>query len=220
MIALRARAAVAFVGLAAVFVSPRAATAHPPGDPAVARILYQEWRVRGASEKVLLAMFEAAFTESGMRNLTYGDRDSVGVFQMRLRYFSWAEATNVHLEARWFLRTAISRERYYGSAGSLAQGVERSAAGWKYNANQGYALAWIRYARGAAPMPPPSSGSFRARVAVSALNVRTGPGLGFRIAGLLHDGAVVSVSGTSGGWYKILYGGSYRWIAGWYTRRV
>ncbi len=121
---------------------------HPPGDPTVARILYQEWLARRASYKVLLAMFEAAFTESGMRNLTYGDRDSVGVFQMRLMYFSWAEATNVQLEARWFLRTAIPLERYYSTSGRLAQAVERSAAGWKYDTNRGYAEAWIRYVRG------------------------------------------------------------------------
>ena len=125
-----------------------AAQARPSGDPNVARILYQEARSFRASGKVLLAMFEAAVTESGMRNLRWGDRDSRGVFQIRVRYWGWATATNVHLSARWFLRRAIPRQWRYGSAGALAQAVEVSARPWLYNRNGGWARAWIRYVGG------------------------------------------------------------------------
>ena len=61
---------------------------------------------------------------------------------------------------------------------------------------------------------------FRARVTSGPLNVRTGPGTGYRIVGLLRYGTVVTVSAVSNGWYRISYGGYYRWIAGSYTRRV
>ncbi len=65
-----------------------------------------------------------------------------------------------------------------------------------------------------------SSVLFRAKVVTSGLNVRTGPSTGYGIVGSLGYGTIVNVYGTSGSWYKILYGGYYRWIAGWYTVRV
>ena len=36
-----------------------------------------------ASPKVRLAAFETAIVESGVHNLNYGDRDSIGVYQQR-----------------------------------------------------------------------------------------------------------------------------------------
>ena len=60
----------------------------------------------------------------------------------------------------------------------------------------------------------------RAMVNVGALNVRTGPGTGYGIVGTLGYGAVVNVYESYYGWYKIIYGGYYRWIAGAYTVRV
>ena len=66
----------------------------------------------------------------------------------------------------------------------------------------------------------PSGVLFRAKVTVSALNVRTGPSTGYSIVGTLGYGTIVNVYGTSGSWYKISYGGYYRWIAGWLTARV
>ena len=71
-----------------------------------------------------------------------------------------------------------------------------------------------------APAPSAPAGLFRAKVTVSSLNVRTGPGTGYSIVGRLGYGTVVTVYATSGSWYKILYGGAYRWCAGWYTVRV
>ena len=61
---------------------------------------------------------------------------------------------------------------------------------------------------------------FRAKVVSSYLNVRTGASTGYGIVGTLGYGAVVDVYATYYGWYKIIYGGYYRWIAGWYTVRV
>ena len=61
---------------------------------------------------------------------------------------------------------------------------------------------------------------FQAKVSVYGVNVRTGAGTGYAIVGSLGYGSVVNVYGTSAGWYMIIYGGYYRWIAGWYTVRV
>ncbi len=221
MNAIRTRFVTTVAGLAMVIVSARGAEAMPSGDPAVARILYQEWKARRTSEKVLLAMFEAACVESGVRNLRYGDRDSMGVFQIRTSIWGWSTATNVSLSARWFLNRAIPRQWYYSTAGRLAQAVEVSSFPWRYEQTYSWASAWIRYVRGTSTSTSTSSRVlFRARVVSGSLNVRTGPGTGYGIVGSLGVGATVNVYGTSGSWYKISYGGYYRWIAGGYTRRV
>ena len=65
-----------------------------------------------------------------------------------------------------------------------------------------------------------SSVLFRAKVTAGAVNVRTGPSTGYAIVGTLSYGTIVNVYATSNSWYKIIYGGYYRWIAGWYTVRV
>ena len=66
-----------------------------------------------------------------------------------------------------------------------------------------------------------SSVLFRAKVVSGdGVNVRTGPGTGYARVGGLYYGNIVNVYGTSGSWYKIIYAGYYRWIAGWYTVRV
>jgi uncharacterized protein YraI len=222
MRASRTHAVAALLGLAAGFVPLTGAQAYPSGDPNVARTIYQVARSRGVatSSKVMLAMFEAAVTESGMRNLTYGDRDSVGVFQLRVGIWGWWRASSVVNSANWFLDRAIPRQNWYSTAGALAQAVEVSAYPYRYNQNEGWARAWISYVSGS--YSPPSStaaASFQAKVTAS-LNVRTGPGTGYSIVGLLSAGTVVNVNGTSGGWYRITYGGAYRWIYGAYTVKV
>ena len=221
MSAVHRRMVTMVAGFAAVFAAARGAGAMPSGDPYVARVLYQEWKARRTSEKVLLAMFEAACAESGMRNLRYGDRDSMGVFQIRTWIWGWSTATNVSLSARWFLNRAIPRQWYYSTAGRLAQAVEVSAYPWRYDQHYWWAKSWINYARGTTTATTTAARVlFRVRVASGPLNVRTGPGTGYGIVGSLGTGTTVNVYGTSGSWYKISYGGSYRWIAGGYTRRV
>ncbi len=55
------------------------------------------------------------------------------------------------------------------------------------------------------------------KVTVASLNVRTGPGSTYAKVGTLSGGTVVKVYAESGGWYKIIFGGCYRWILGSYT---
>src|ERR1700756_1870861 len=70
-----------------------------------------------------LALMEAGLVESGMRNLTFGDRDSEGVFQERPSQ-GWTNVTNV---------TDAAREMYNAmnksltDPGAMAQSGERSA---------------------------------------------------------------------------------------------
>ena len=54
-----------------------------PPDPKAARAICSVARDLGASDKVLLAAYEAAIVESGVHSLPYGDLDSIGLFQQR-----------------------------------------------------------------------------------------------------------------------------------------
>lgn len=109
----------------------------------------------------------------------------------------------------------------YSIVGSLSTGTVVNVYGtsnnWykiSYGGNYRWIAGWFT-AKVAA-----SSTTFKAKVTAGVLNVRSGPSTGYSIVGTLRYGTIVTVYGTSGSWYKISYGGTYRWIAGWYTVRV
>ena len=56
----------------------------------------------------------------------------------------------------------------------------------------------------------------------SAMNVRTGPGTNYASVGTLANGTIVDVYGFAGGssWFKIWYGGGWRYVLGQYSVRV
>ncbi|MGE0711989.1 MAG: SH3 domain-containing protein [Planctomycetota bacterium] len=58
------------------------------------------------------------------------------------------------------------------------------------------------------------------RVTASALNVRTGPSLRYRILGQLRSGAQVNVVAASGDWRQIQYRGGLAWVHGAYLARL
>jgi hypothetical protein len=114
-----------------------------PPDPDVARTICRVLDRYNAPPKVRLAAFEAAIVESGVHNLNYGDRDSLGVFQQRPSQ-GWgtpAQVTNVDYAATQFITRAI-RANGGQSAGQLAQDVQRSAFPDRYDqvALQAYSL--------------------------------------------------------------------------------
>jgi LAS superfamily LD-carboxypeptidase LdcB len=117
----------------------------------VARTILDVGLAAGASERALLAAFEAALVESNMRDLDYGDRDSLGVFQQRPSA-GWGSPEQVsdpvYAARAFFLGPkragsvvggniepgAIARDkRFTGSAGELAQAVQRSAFPKRYD---------------------------------------------------------------------------------------
>ena len=84
-----------------------------PGDDASSQQIAQ-WMGANAQQAGLPAELPvmAALTESGLRNLDYGDRDSVGFFQMRTSI--WNEGPyagflqHPELQLRWFIGEALS----------------------------------------------------------------------------------------------------------------
>lgn len=113
------------------------------GQTSIARqILAVGQRLR-ASPRVLLAAIEAGLVESNLRNLNYGDRDSVGVFQQRPSQ-GWKGLRNVKAAAAEFISKAKAANTGRGSAGQLAQAVQRSAFPGRYDERRGQAQSIIR----------------------------------------------------------------------------
>jgi hypothetical protein len=97
----------------------------------------------GASAKVMLAAIEAGLVESNLNNCSNGDRDSVGVFQQRPSWGTYAQRTDVAYASRSFLTKAIAREHQYSTAGRLAQAVQVSAFPYRYDTRAGQAARLI-----------------------------------------------------------------------------
>lgn len=96
--------------------------------------------------KMLLAGMEAAIVESGVHNLSWGDRDSLGVFQQRPSVGEWgtaAQILNVDHAIMAFYRAASRYDRPGQSAGQLAQATQRSAFPLRYDQVAGQAQGLI-----------------------------------------------------------------------------
>lgn len=66
----------------------------------------------------------------------------------------------------------------------------------------------------------PSSGAGDYRVTASALNVRSGPGTGYRATGTLHNGYVLHVQSVSDGWAKYQAYSGTRYVSAKYLAAV
>jgi hypothetical protein len=131
------------------------ATEPPAPDPAVAGPVYPgdqatpqqiaAWMGTRAAQAGLPPELPvmAALTESGLRNLNYGDRDSVGFFQMRLGI--WDEGayagypSNPDLQVQWFIDHAVAVKNEYpalvndpNSWGEWVADVEQPAQQFRY----------------------------------------------------------------------------------------
>lgn len=116
-----------------------------PGDSAPKASLAQ-WMAAGASARELPPELPvmAALVESGLANLSYGDKDSVGFFQMRESFWNQGEYAgypdNAELQLDWFVDHALaerSRRLAKGLAitelefGEWIADVERPAAQYR-----------------------------------------------------------------------------------------
>jgi uncharacterized protein with LGFP repeats len=112
-------------------------------DIDVTRKVYEVGQRRNVSPRVMLAGFETGWVESHMNNLVCGDRDSLGVFQQRPSQ-GWGtpeQVTDVDYAADKFFEVAQQMEPSVGgSAGTLAQAVQRSAYPSRYDEAEGIAV--------------------------------------------------------------------------------
>ncbi|MTD58119.1 NlpC/P60 family protein [Amycolatopsis pithecellobii] len=91
---------------------------------------------RGLSPRAWQVAIQAGMTESGLHNLSYGDRDSLGIFQMRpsMGWGTEAQLRDVGYEVNKFYDVLLGVPGWdQQRPGSSAQDVERSAFPDRYH---------------------------------------------------------------------------------------
>lgn len=108
------------------------------------------------------------------------------------------------------------------ATGALKKGtrvtVSQTSGGWSRIPS-----GWVcsKYLAKASAAKAATSGSGTYRVDVSGtLNVRSGPGTGYRVTGQLRDGYVLRVSSVSGGWAKYSAYSGTRYVSAKYLDKV
>ena len=114
-----------------------------PPDPKAARAICSVARKLGASDKVILAAYEAAIVESGVHSLPYGDATSVGLFQQQDWWGTRAQRLDPYYASHEFLIRAIRQDRSFMTPGQLAQDVQISAYPLRYDQRRLQALSLI-----------------------------------------------------------------------------
>lgn len=102
-----------------------------PEQRKVALAFVKEAKRQGATYKQTKALLEAGLVESNLRNLNYGDRDSIGSLQQRNSWGSRQARLDPTQSARKFLQRAKSAKG--GTSGQLAQAVQVSAFPDRYD---------------------------------------------------------------------------------------
>lgn len=97
---------------------------------------------RGEPEQAWQVAIQAGMTESTLRNLNYGDRDSLGIFQMRpsMGWGTPEQVTDVDYQVNKFYDVLNDVPGWQSmSPGAAAQAVERSAYPERYHRWEGMA---------------------------------------------------------------------------------
>ena len=104
-------------------------------------------RQKGIPPYGWLVAVAAAMTESRLENIAYGDRDSVGLFQMRpsMGWGTSAQLTDPVYAAGKFYDVMLDEVPRWQSmsVNDAAQAVERSAFPWRYGLNEAAARALV-----------------------------------------------------------------------------
>lgn len=156
--------------------SPLIGGGHLVGSAEVAAIAEATARGMGASEKQLIALIEAGIVESTMRNINYGDRDSLGFLQQRAGWGSAKQRMNPAYATRKFIEKAKRVDKATYDAGALAQKVQVSAFPLRYGAQYANAIAILN----SAPPYVAGGGAFG--------NLAGGKGWQWQVAALAKDG--------------------------------
>jgi len=106
-----------------------------PSQQQIASRIAEVGQQRGASQKQIQAALATGWVESRYRNLAYGDRDSLGVFQQRPSqgWGSPSEVQNLDYAINAFYDAASKVNDKNMTFGQLAQAVQRSAFPARYD---------------------------------------------------------------------------------------
>ncbi|HET9872961.1 MAG TPA: M23 family metallopeptidase [Propionibacteriaceae bacterium] len=123
-----------------------------------ARIIWQVSQQMGAGDHGAVVGIATAIQESGLRNIAYGDRDSVGLFQQRAGWGSTATRMNPRLSARLFYAALRNVDGWRTmSVTRAAQNVQRSAFPNAYAKHEKPATGLVALFRSKAPAGSPQA---------------------------------------------------------------
>ena len=204
-----------------------------PSQAAIAATIAGVAQREALPSRAVTVAYAAAWQESKLQNLTYGDRDSVGIFQQRPSQ-GWGKPSQienpVYATARFF--GALVKVPGYQRLPvyQAAQAVQRSADGEAYQQYQSVAARMARAFTGQVPRavscwyPQTISGKARLDAAERALTQTFGsgsaratadPGLSVRVASARAGWAVAAWLVSHAPQYRITrvqYAG-YQWTA-------
>lgn len=106
-----------------------------------AAVIVRIGRQMGMSQRDIVTALSVAIVESGLRNVNYGDRDSLGLFQQRPSQ-GWGtpkQVTDPQYAARKFFSALKGVDRDGMDMGAAAQAVQRSAFPDRYGQQVGAA---------------------------------------------------------------------------------
>lgn len=126
-----------------------------------AKVVIQVGRQLGASDRDITIALMAGWQESGLRNLNYGDRDSIGMFQQRNAWGSRADRLDPYKSARMFFlggqqgqRGLLDfKQRNSWGLGQAAQKVQVSAYPDRYDQWQDESEQLLKELGGSAGKP-------------------------------------------------------------------
>ena len=187
-----------------------------------AQIIIRVGRSLGASNRDLLIALMTALQESGLRNLSYGHLDSVGLFQQRAGWGSLAQRRNPAFSARMFFTGGVRgpgtpglldiRNRNSMRLTSAAQAVQRSAFPNAYAKHERTARAALGAGAGSAR----STGSFIRPVRGGHVTSGFGPRHGSAGISRNHHGLDIGIpvgspiyAAASGRVVRVTTGGNY-----------
>lgn len=131
-----------------------------------AKVIIQVGRQLGASDRDITIALMAGWQESGLRNLNYGDRDSIGIFQQRNPWGSRSARLDPAQSAKMFYTGGVGGQRglfdfknrdSYG-LGQAAQKVQVSAFPDRYDQWQDESVALLKELGGSTVHPGVSTG--------------------------------------------------------------
>lgn len=131
------------------------ATPFGPPDPRIVCLITKIATDMDMTDKQLLAAYETAIVESGVKNLNYGDRDSHGVFQQQYTvsggngkpyWGTLAQTMDPEYSTRRFF-AEVKRKDHGQPAAILAQDVQVSGRPDAYGKVEAQAVALVRQAR-------------------------------------------------------------------------
>jgi hypothetical protein len=108
---------------------------------------------------------------------------------------------------------------YVIEAKGVQYGVVRTRLSDRKWNRWGWMTKYFDYAQPAAPVVPaaPKMGT----VLGTGVNIRSGPGVGYKVLGVVNKGDMLELSGAvSGGWTGVIYKGTKAWIYGRYIKAV